>query len=89
VYYTINDNYLHLSSENQDNPVGIGAGRHRFDSQYGQELFLFSTASRPALGPLSIKRLGREADLTPLPSAKVKNGRDIPPLLRTYPWSGA
>jgi hypothetical protein len=54
---------------------GLRAGRQGFDSRQGQEIFLFSTASRPALGPtqpptqwvagalsLGVKRPGREAD---------------------------
>jgi hypothetical protein len=52
----------------------------------GWRIFIFATASRPALGPtqlpiqwvtgnlsLLIKRPGREADHSPPPSAKVKN----------------
>jgi hypothetical protein len=55
------------------------------DSRWGLEIFLFSTASRTALGPtqppiqwvpgalsLGVKRLGREADHSPPSSAEVK-----------------
>jgi hypothetical protein len=31
---------------------GLQAGRPRFDSQQGQDIFLFSIAVRPALGPI-------------------------------------
>jgi hypothetical protein len=50
----------------------------------GNEIFLFSTASRPPLGltqaaSLQIKRPGREADHSPLSASKVKNGGAISP----------
>jgi hypothetical protein len=55
----------------------------RFDFWQGQEIFLFSTAFRPALGPTQlaiqqgVKWQGCEADHS-LPScAKVKNGGAI------------
>jgi hypothetical protein len=57
----------------------------------GQEFFLFSTTSRPALRstqplvqlapglfPQEVKRPGCEADYSPPSSAKVKNGGAIP-----------
>jgi hypothetical protein len=57
-----------------------------FDSQWGPGIFLFTSASRRALGPtrppiqwvpgalsLEVKRLGREADHSPPSSAEVKN----------------
>jgi hypothetical protein len=72
-----------------------------FDSQEGQEIFLFSTASRPSLGPPSflykgywellplgggVQRLGYDADHSLPPSAKAKNGGAIHPLVQTA-WS--
>jgi hypothetical protein len=66
------------------------------------EIFLFYTASRPALGPTQspiqwvqealspgVKQLGREADRWPPSSAEVKNVRDIPPLPHTSSWHNA
>jgi hypothetical protein len=57
---------------------GLRAGRPMFDSRQGQEIFLFSTASMPALGPTQppipwvpgdlspgIERPGREAKYSP------------------------
>jgi hypothetical protein len=56
-----------------------------FDSRWGMGIFLFITASRPALGPiqppiqwvpalsLGVKRLVREADHSPSSSAEAKN----------------
>jgi hypothetical protein len=57
-----------------------------FDSRRGLGIFLFTTASRPALGPtqiqwipgalsLGVKRPRREADHLPPSSAEVKNAR--------------
>jgi hypothetical protein len=59
-----------------------------FDSRRGLRIFLFTTASRTALGPtqppiqwvpgalsLGVKRSGHEADHSPLFSAEVKNAR--------------
>jgi hypothetical protein len=71
---------------------GLRVGRPGFDSrQY--KIFLFSTASRPTLGPPSllsngylgafspgVKRQGDEADHSPPSSAEVKEGGAIPPL---------
>jgi hypothetical protein len=58
----------------------------------GLGIFLFTTASRPALGPtqppiqwvpgalsLGVKRLGREADHSPPSSAEVKNAWSCTP----------
>jgi hypothetical protein len=62
-----------------------------FDSQH-TKIVLFSTASRPALGPTQppsplvpaalsrgINRQGREADHTPPSSGEIKNSGTIPP----------
>jgi hypothetical protein len=67
------------------------AGRLRFDSWWKQETFLYSTASRPALGPTqpliewvpgaispTVNRPGREADHSPPSGAEVKNCGTIP-----------
>jgi hypothetical protein len=57
-----------------------------FDSRWGLGIFLFTTASRTALGPtqrglsLGVKRQGREADHSPPPSAQVKMRGAIHPL---------
>jgi hypothetical protein len=64
----------------------LRAGRPRFNSRQVLRIFLFATASRPALGPTQpsiqwvagdispgVKRPGREADHSSLSSAKVKN----------------
>jgi hypothetical protein len=58
----------------------------RFESRQGLGILLFTTASRPVLGPtqpliqwvrgalsLEVKLLGREADYSPPSSAEVKN----------------
>jgi hypothetical protein len=65
-------------------------------------MFLFSTASRPALGPTQpptqwvpealspgVKRLGLEADHSPSSNVEVKNGGAIPPLPHMSLWHGA
>jgi hypothetical protein len=71
----------------------LRAGSSGFDSQQWQEIFLFSTSSRPTMGltqpPIQwvpwalspqVKRQGREADHSPPSSAEVKNGGATPPL---------
>jgi hypothetical protein len=73
-----------------------------FDFLQGQEVFLFSTASIPALGPtqppiqwvlravsLGVKRPGREANHSLPSSAEVKNGGAILPLLHMFSWRDA
>jgi hypothetical protein len=75
---------------------GLRAGRPGLDSRLGQDIFLYSTASRLALRPTQhpiqrvegvlpdgVKRQGREADHSPPSRAEVKNGGPIPPLPRT------
>jgi hypothetical protein len=64
-----------------------------FDSQQGQQIFLFSIASRPTPGPTQppiqwihgaispeVKRHGREADHSPPSRTEVKNHAAIPSL---------
>jgi hypothetical protein len=66
--------------------TGWTIGVLRFDFRPGLGIFLFTTVSRPALGPirppiqwvprapsLGVKRPGREADHSPTSSAEVKN----------------
>jgi hypothetical protein len=66
-----------------------------------QEIFLYSTASRPALGsthpPIQwapgalswgVKRPGREAYNSLPSSAEIKNGGGILPLFHTSIWHG-
>jgi hypothetical protein len=79
----------------QAKAAGIAA-RQGFDSRQCK-ILLFSTASRPALGPtqssiqwvlwggtlsLEVKWMGREADRSPSASAELKNGEvTSPPLM--------
>jgi hypothetical protein len=66
-------------------PLGYGLDDRGFESRQGPGIFLFTTASRPALGLtqptiqwvrgalfLGVKRSGREADHSPPSSAEVK-----------------
>jgi hypothetical protein len=67
------------------------------DSRQGQESFLYSAVSIPALGPTQppiqrvpeVKRPGREADHSPPSNAEVENGGAIRPLPYTSSWSCA
>jgi hypothetical protein len=72
---------------------GLQAGRPGHDSRERQEISLFSTASRPALGPTKppvrlvsgtlspeVKEPGRESDHSPPSSAEVNKDEGIPPL---------
>jgi hypothetical protein len=45
--------------------TGLLAGRPGFDSQQEQEIFLFSTASRPTLGSIQLPIQGVPRDLSP------------------------
>jgi hypothetical protein len=78
---------------------GARAGRPGFNSRQGQEIFLYSTASRPALGltqpPVQwmpgalspgVKLPGREADPSPPSNTEVKNGGAIPLLFHMSSW---
>jgi hypothetical protein len=79
----------------------LWAGRPGFDSRQFK-IFLFSTASRPVVGPThspiqwilgavspGVKGQGREADHSPPSSAEVKIGGAIPPLPQIYSWHNA
>jgi hypothetical protein len=78
---------------------GLRAGLPRFDSWQAQEICLFSTASRPAVGPAQprtlwmpeahspgVERQRREVDQLPPSSAEAENGEAIPPLPQTSSW---
>jgi hypothetical protein len=78
---------------------GLRAGRPWFGSRLWQDIYLYSTASRPALvpnqppielikGTLSpwVQRPVRKADHSPLPSAEAKNRGAIPPLPNMSSW---
>jgi hypothetical protein len=69
------------------------------DFRQGQDIFRFSVASRPALGPIQpplqwlqaglspgIKRQKREADHSHPSGVEVKNDRTIPSLSKTSSW---
>jgi hypothetical protein len=85
------DKFVTTKFLSHDSSAGIALGYGLddrvlgFDSRRGLGIFLFSTASRPALGStqppiqwvpgalsLGVKRLGREADRSPPSSADVK-----------------
>jgi hypothetical protein len=55
----------------------ILAGRPGFDSRQGQEMFLFSAASRPGAVSQGIQRPRCEAHCSPRSSADVRNGGAI------------
>jgi hypothetical protein len=82
--------------------VQLQAARPSFDSWQGQEICLFSTTSRPALGPTQppiqlmsralsprVKRPEREADRSAPSSTEAKNGGAIPPLSHMPSCRGA
>jgi hypothetical protein len=72
-----------------------------FDSQQGQEIFLFpnkhtgSQATQPPMQwvpwavSLGVKKQGHKTDHSPPYSAEVKNGGAILPLPHTSSWHGA
>jgi hypothetical protein len=66
--------------------LGYGLDDRRFESRQGLGIFLFTTVSRPALGPtqppiqlvpgtlsVGVNRPGREADHSPTSIVEVKN----------------
>jgi hypothetical protein len=80
---------------------GLQAGQTRFDSQHGQEVFIFSTMSRLALGPTQspiqwvpealspgVKRQMRETDHLDSSSPEAKIGGTISLLPYTSSWNG-
>jgi hypothetical protein len=64
----------------------LRVGRPGFDSLQGQDIFLYLTASRPAVeSPHSpIKWGGHEADHSPPCSGEENNGKDIPPFPHVF-----
>jgi hypothetical protein len=87
-------------SKSPDSSVGIATGYRlggRGSIPDRGQIFLFSTASKPAIGPTQpptqyaagdpspeIKRPGREAEHPPQSSVEVKNGGAIPPLPHVF-----
>jgi hypothetical protein len=78
--------------KNNDGFTVFKDGLPEIDSRQRQQVFLYSRASKPALGPIEWfmrvlspveKRPGREDDHSPPSSAEVDNGRDIPPIPHT------
>jgi hypothetical protein len=68
---------------------GLQAGQLGFNSQQGQEIFLYSAVSRLALRPTQrVKRRVREADHSPPSSDEAKN-RDATPLFPLSSLRGA
>jgi hypothetical protein len=85
-----------------DYAAGWTADESGFDSRKGQNLLIFSTASRPPLGltqpPIQrvlravspeLKRTGSEVDHSLPCSVEVKIGGAMLPLLLTSSWRGA
>jgi hypothetical protein len=81
---------------------GLRAGLPGCDSRQGQDIVLFFTASRPALGPTHprihwvpeasfpcVNWLGRDADSSPPSCVDVKNGGAIPSLPHMFSWHNA
>jgi hypothetical protein len=100
--------YFHIgfcTVRSRDSAVSIATGYgldDRGSIPSKGKIFLFSTASRPALGPTQpsiqyvlgalspgVKQPGREADHSPPSIAGLKNGGAIPPLLRMSSWHSA
>jgi hypothetical protein len=93
-------NSLILRSGDSSVSIVMGFGLDRWGSiPCRSKIFLFSTASRPAMGPtqpsiqwvlgvssLRVKQLGHEADHSPPSSADIKNGGAIAPLHLMSSW---
>jgi hypothetical protein len=84
--------YFRLTGYLSQYSTELRAERPGFNSRQGLEIFLFSIASRPALGPTQpliecvpaavspgVERPGPEADYSPPSGAEVNNGAAIPP----------
>jgi hypothetical protein len=89
-------NYLHYFSPLSRNSDGLRAGRPGFNSrQY--KIFLFSTASRSAVGPTQppiqcipgALSLGSKPDQSTPSSTEVKDGGAISPLPHKSSWHSA
>jgi hypothetical protein len=75
---------------------GLQAGCLGFDPHKGQDILLYSIASRLSLAPTSgyaalsvgLKQPGRKAGHSPLSSAKIKTGGGKPPLthMSSFLW---
>jgi hypothetical protein len=95
--YTFHQSLLTMFHTHHTIPIlcGVSYGLGVGIAQY--KIFLFSTGPGPALGPIQppmqwvpgVKRLGREAHHSRPSSAKVKNGRAIPPLPHMCSWHSA
>jgi len=61
----------------QNNNKSYGLDDRGFESWQGLRIFLFTTASRPALRPLGVKRPGRETDHSSPSSTVVKKCMEL------------
>jgi hypothetical protein len=84
--------------KHRDTFTFYGLDYRGFESRQGLGIFLFTTVSRPALGPtqwvpgalyLGVKRPGSEADHSPPSSAEVKNVWSYISTSSTSSWRGA
>jgi hypothetical protein len=97
-FHTVSTGFVHLCAGIAQSVLRLG---YRLDGRQGSilgggKIFLFSTASRPAVRPiqppilwvlgvvyLGVKRQGREADHSPPSRAEIKNDRAVSPLPHT------
>jgi hypothetical protein len=93
---------MEIKLRNVREALGYGLDERGFDSRWGLGVFLFTTASRTALGPaqppiqwipgglsLVVKRPGREADHSSHLVSRSRMRGAIPPLSNTPSWHGA
>jgi hypothetical protein len=93
---------FHVVGELSDTSLGYGLDDRGLESRQGLEIFLFTTLSRPVLGPtqppiqwipgalsLGVKRERREADHSPPSSSEVKNAWSYTSTPPTPSWRGA